>query len=75
MNVEISDETYRAIATTHTDVSAFVEATLRDAVRRSKETKPRFDADKLLSRFQQVQGLFGESSLSETLDSRREGLE
>ena len=76
MQIEISEDTYRAIATVATDVSKFVEQAAQDALEKIHPLEnPRFDATQVLAQAGDLQGMFGEASLEEVLADRRCGLE
>jgi len=76
MHVEISENMYRTIAALHGDVSAFVENAARQALQTKQTvTKPKLDADQLLTEFRNLEGMFGEASLDEVLADRRCGIE
>ncbi len=76
MQIEISEETYRAIAATHTDVALFVEKATRQALEKNRQTiNSHFDADQVLAEFRDLEGLFGSANLEEVLADRRCGIE
>jgi len=76
MHIEISEDTYRAIAAQHGDVALFIENAARRALEKTgPTTKSNFDAEQLLTEFRGLEGMFGEASLDEVLADRRCGIE
>ncbi len=73
MQINISDETYRAIAEQYGDVTAFLEKAAQQALGNDGGAKPKFNAETLLADFQALEGMFGNASLLDVLDDRRIG--
>lgn len=74
--IQLSDETYDAIANRHGDVSAFVESLAkRELAEDASLETPRFDLEKVRDGFRQLQGMFGDASLEKVLEDRKLGRE
>lgn len=72
MQVEISEETYRAIAESKIDVTAFVEQAVRQAL--AKKKAPVATGD-LVERFRSFRGMLRDTTIEDIVAARHRGLE